>query len=72
MEQTLIGLGVVSCKDVKNRLLHLYLNLNERFYEYLVKASLGVAQTVHDSFAVTHKKSLCQMKSFRTPLTRKD
>ena len=42
MEQTLNGLGITFCRDVKHRLLQIYLNFNYNFFEFLTKASLGI------------------------------
>lgn len=71
MEQTLNGLGIVYCRDVKHRLMHLYLNFSENFFEYITKASMGMAKIEHDPLDTQDKKSLCIMKSFRL-ITRFD
>lgn len=65
MEQTLNHLGINKCGDVKGKLMHLFLNFSENVFEFLAKASLGIAKTQHEKDNTQGKKSICFMKSFR-------
>lgn len=65
-EQTLNGLGIMTCKDVQNHLEEIYLNFSETFYEFIVKASLGISRNRHDEKLEDElkKKSLSFAKTF--------
>jgi nucleotidyltransferase/DNA polymerase involved in DNA repair len=69
-EQTLNGLGIMTCKDVQNHLEEIYLNFSETFYEFIVKASLGISRNRHDEKLEDElkKKSLSFAKTFRGQL----
>ena len=56
----------MTCKDVQNHLEEIYLNFSETFYEFIVKASLGISRNRHDEKLEDElkKKSLSFAKTF--------
>ena len=55
----------MTCADVKDHLVEVYLNFSENFYEFLSKASIGISRNRHEDDASVIKKSLCVAETFR-------
>jgi nucleotidyltransferase/DNA polymerase involved in DNA repair len=71
-EQTLNGLGIHTCADVKTHLVEIYLNYSETFFEFITKASLGISRNKHETDSgLLAKKSISFTKSFRV-ITRRE
>jgi nucleotidyltransferase/DNA polymerase involved in DNA repair len=66
-EQTLNGLGVHSCLDIENHLVEIYMNYSETFFEFIVKASMGIGRNKHNELeSDLKKKSISFTLSFRS------
>ncbi len=69
-ESLLAGIGIVSCQDILEKAAEIYVSVTEHQFEFLVKASLGIARAQHEVSDIA-KKSVSVSKSFR-PISRKD
>jgi|LauGreDrversion4_2_1035121.scaffolds.fasta_scaffold226698_4 DNA polymerase kappa len=65
-EQILSGLGIVKCKDVIEKAAEIFINFTENAFDFLMKASHGLAKNTHDP-NVSIKKSINISESI--PLT---
>ena len=66
-EQTLNGLGVNTGGDINYFLAEIFVSYSETFFEFIVKASIGISRNYHeDRDSHLAKKSISLSRSFRS------